>query len=194
VAGAGSMSPFQAYLMLRQVQGELAALAPDRDPFEAPKFDHDAPGPVFQELDRRIRPLLRGDIQRKFLQTAFVKDQGLLVASLTDEQVSQPNGYYIGVRTKANPTVLGKLVEDQDRFKLMPKSMAKLHLFGVKLLEERHPPMELPSSIDLHYFRVDMGESKKMWDRIVAEKAMSLRWAEADDFEFQDISLYMTVP
>ena len=42
------MSPFQAYLMLRQVQGELAALAPDRDPFEAPKFDHDAPGPVFR--------------------------------------------------------------------------------------------------------------------------------------------------
>lgn len=194
VGGAGSMTPFAAYVVLRELQGELAALSPDRDPFEGPKYDHDNPGPVFQELDRKIRPLLRGDIQKKFLQSAFVKDQGLLTASLTDEQISQPNGYYIGIRTKAPAAVLGKLVEDQDRFKLMPKSMAKLHLFGVKLLEDRHPPMELPSAVDLHYFRVDMGESKKMWDRIVAEKAMCVRWAETDDFEYQDVSMYMTVP
>ena len=192
--GGGSITPYQAYLELRELQGELAALSPDRDPFEAPRYDHDNPGVVFEELDRRIRPLLRGDIQKKFLQVPFTRQDGVLAATLTDEHLTQPNGYFIGIRTKMDPTQLGKLVEDQDRFKLMPRSMIKLNIYGIKLVEERHPPMEMPSSIDLHYFRVDIGESKKMWERMTGEKAMAIRWPENENFEYQDVSLYMTVP
>ncbi len=194
VAGAGSMTPYQAYLELRELQAELAALSPDRDPFDAPRYDHDNPGVVFEELDRKIRPLLRGDIQKKFLQVPFTRQDGVLAATLGDEHLTQPNGYFVGIRTKMDPTLLGKLVEDQDRFKLMPKSMIKLNIYGIKLIEERHPPMEMPSSIDLHYFRVDVGESKKMWERMAGEKAMAVRWPENENFEYQDVSLYMTVP
>jgi predicted component of type VI protein secretion system len=117
-----------------------------------------------------------------------------LAAGINDEHLTQPNGYFIGIKTKMDPTLLGKLVEDQDRFKLMPKSMVKLNIYGIKLIEERHPPMEMPSSIDLHYFRVDVGESKKMWERMAGEKAMAVRWPENEQFEYQDVSLYMTVP
>jgi type VI secretion system ImpJ/VasE family protein len=194
VGGAGSMSPYQAYLMLRELQGELAALTPERDPFDAPKYDHDNPGVIFMELDKKIRPLLRGDIQKKFLHVPFVRDGATLAAALTDEHFSQPNGYFLGVKTKMDPTALAKLVEDQDRFKLMPKSMVKLNIYGIKMAEERHPPMEMPSSIDLHYYRIDLGESKKMWERVQGEKAMAIRWPENEAFEYQEVALYMTVP
>lgn len=194
VAGSGSMTPFQAYLELRELQGELAALSPDRDPFDAPKYDHDNPGPLFMELDRRIRPLLRGDIQKKFLQAVFTKQDGVLATTLSDEHLTAPNGYFLGIRTRMDPTQLGKLVEDQDKFKVMPKSMAKLNIFGIKLVEERHPPMEMPSSSDLHYFRLDVGESKRMWERLASEKAVSVRWPDNENFDYQDVSLYMTVP
>jgi type VI secretion system protein ImpJ len=193
VGGAGSMSPFAAYLELRELQAELAALSPDRDPFEAPKYDHDNPGVLFMELDRKIRPLLKGDVQKRFLQAPFTREGATLNLALTEEHLTQPSGYLIGVRTKMDPTTLAKLVEDQDRFKLMPKSMIKLNIYGVKLVEERHAPMELPSASDLHYFRVDVAQSQKMWERISGEKAMAIRWPENEAFEYQDVSLYMTV-
>ncbi len=194
-ADTGSaISPFEAYLELRELLGELAALAPDRDPFDGPKYDHDAPGITFSELDRKIRPLLRSETRGRYLQIPFIKDAGVLAVSVTDEQFTQANGFYIAVKTRMDPTVLAKLVEDQDKFKLMPKSMIKLNIFGARLVEERHPPMELPSSVDLHYFRVDVAQSQKMWERIIAEKAMALRWSDQEPLEYSDISLYMTVP
>jgi type VI secretion system protein ImpJ len=191
---AGTMSPFDAYLILRELQAELAALSPDRDPFEAPKYEHDNPGPVFMELDRRIRPLLRGDVQKRFLQVSFVKDGAVVAAGLTEEHLTQPNAYYLGIKTKTDAAVLAKLVEDQDKFKLMPKSMVKLNIYGIKLVEDRHPPLELPSATDLHYYRVEMAQSQKMWERAAGEKALAIRWPELEPLDYQDISLYMTVP
>lgn len=194
VGGAGTMSPFDAYLLLREMQAELAGLSPDRDPFEAPKYDHDNPGAVFFEMDKRIRPLLRGDVQKRFLQVPFVKDGAHLAAALTDEHLTQPNGWYIGIKTKMDATKLVALVEDQDRFKVMPKSMIKLNIFGVKLGWERVPPLELPGAVDLHYFKMDLGASQKMWERASGEKALAIRWAEMEPLDYQDVSLYMTVP
>lgn len=194
VGVAGTMSPFATYLMLRELQAELAALSPDRDPFEGPKYDHDNPGPVFMDLDKRIRALARGDVQKRFLQQAFVKDGAAIVCAVTDEHLTQPNGYYIGIKTKVDATALGRLVEDQDKFKLMPKSMVKLNIYGLKLVEDRHPPLELPSASDLHYFRVDLGQGEKMWERVKNEKALAIRWPELEPLDYQDISLYMTVP
>lgn len=132
-------------------------------------------------------------MQKRFLQVPFVKDGAAISASLTDEHLTQPNGYFVGIKTKMDPSVLGRLVEDQDKFKLMPKSMVKLNIYGIKLNEDRHPPMELPSSVDLHYFRVDVGASQKMWERMAGEKAISIRWPELEPLDYQDVSLYMTL-
>lgn len=194
VGVAGAMSPFDAYLMMRELQAELAALSPDRDPFEGPKYDHDNPGPVFMDLDRRIRPLLRGDVQKRFLQVPFVKDGAAISCGLTEEHLTQPNAYFVGIKTKTDAAVLAKLIEDQDKFKLMPKSMVKLNIYGVKLVEDRHPPLELPSASNLHYFRVELAQSQKMWERAAGEKALAIRWPELEPLEYEDISLYMTVP
>ncbi len=143
---------------------------------------------------KRIRPLLRGDVQKKFLQVPFVKDGAHLVAALTDEHLTQPNGWYIGIKTKMDATKLVALVEDQDRFKVMPKSMIKLNIFGMKMGWERVPPMELPGAVDLHYFKMDLAASQKMWERASGEKAMAIRWSELEPVDYQDISMYMTVP
>jgi len=194
IGNAGTMSPLQAYLILRELLGELAALSPDRDPFEGPRYDHENPGPVFLELDRKIRPLLRGDVQKRFLQVSFVKDGPAIAAAITDEHLSGPNGYFVGIKTKMDPGVLAKLVEDQDKFKLMPKSMVKLNIYGIKLVEDRHPPLELPSASDLHYFRVELAQSQKMWERAAAEKSLAIRWPELEPLDYQDVSLYMTMP
>ncbi len=194
VGGPISVTPLEVYLELRELLGELAALSPDRDPFESSAYDHDNPWPVFDELDRKIRSVLRGGLRKRYMQAPFTQEAGVLVATLADEHIKDANGYLLGIKTKMDPTKLATLVEDGDKFKLMPRSMAKLNVYGVKLEEERHAPMELPSATDLHYFRLQIGESQKMWDRAVQEKSIAIKWPEADAFEYTDVQLYMTTP
>ena len=75
----------------------------------------------------------------------------------------------------------------------MPRSLANQRIFGVKLSEERPPPVELPARVGLHYFRVQRAESQKMWERIKDEKAIVVRWPDAEQSDLQ-LTLYMMVP
>jgi type VI secretion system protein ImpJ len=190
---APNMTPFQMYLELRGLLGELAALVPDRDQYEVVPFDHDNPLVCFADLISRIRGLLRGSVAPTFMKVEFSREGNLMVAVLTDEQLNRPNEYFLGIKTQLDPRQLGRLVEDRDKFKLMAKSMANQRIWGVLLAEERHPPLELPASVGLHYFRLMRADAARMWERIKQEKSIAVRWEgiEAADFE---IVLYMTVP
>ena len=145
------MSPFAAYLELRELQAELAALSPDRDPFEAPKYDHDNPGVLFMELDRKIRPLLKGDVQKRFLQAPFTREGATLNLALTEEYLTQPSGYLIGVRTKMDPTTLAKLVDRAfdglpEKADLMPVA----DIVPQSLGEREVIPLHVPQTVVLY--------------------------------------------
>jgi type VI secretion system protein ImpJ len=192
---APHMTPFVMYLELRKLLGELAALHPDRDEFECAPYDHDNPLPVFKELSTKIRSHLRGAVAPSFLKVAFQNVNGVLTATLTEEQFTQPNAYFLGIKSKLDPILLGKYVEDGDKFKLMPQSLATRAIRGVELKEERHPPLELPASSDLHYFRLDRTASARMWQQIQLEKSAIVRWTGTEmDWSDATFTLYMTVP
>jgi type VI secretion system ImpJ/VasE family protein len=202
-AGAGSagasvlnsLPPLEVYTAMRECLAELAGLHPDRDPWDAPRYDHDNPLPAFEDLDRRIRQLSTDVSRSNYLEVKLVREGAMMVGQLEDKHVSGPNEYFLGVLTKMDPIALAKLVEDPDRFKMMPKSMANMRLFGVKLVLERFPPLELPSRPGLIYFRLVRAETPAgRWDRILQERALAVRWPELDTLEFSDMSIYMTVP
>jgi len=152
---APNVSPFSIYVEFRELLGELAALHPDRDEFDAALYDHDNPLPAFRDLSAKIRSHLRGAVAPSYLKVVFSETGGVLLATLAPEHFTQPNAYFLGIKTKLDPTVLGRYVEDGDKFKLMPQSLATRAIRGIALKEERHPPLELPAQSDLHYFRID---------------------------------------
>lgn len=194
LAASPTASPFEVSLVLRQVLGELAALRPERDLFELPEYDHDSPYVLFSELSQRIRSLLRGAVAARFLQVPFALDsqRRVLVATLSDEHLSGPNEYFLGIRCGEEARAVSALVEDTDKFKMMPLSLHRQRVFGVKLVEERYPPLELPSQTGLHYFRLLRAESARMWERIEQEKTIAINWpgVETTDWNF---TLYMTL-
>ena len=143
--------PFDIYLELRELHGELAALHPDRDEFESSPYRHDDQFICFRELTNKIRSFLRGAVAASFLKLAFKDIGGIITANFSDEHFSQPNAYFLGIKTKLDPTALARYVEDGDRFKLMPQSLATRAIRGIELKEERHAPLELPAAADLHY-------------------------------------------
>lgn len=190
---APGTTPFQVYLDLRELLGDLAALQPDRDQYESAKYDHDNPAIAFQDVIRRIRPLLKAEGQESWLKLEFKREGPVWAAEMTEQHLSLPNEYFLGIKTAQDPRALAKLVEDADQFKMMAASMTGRKIYGVKLNDERHPPLELPSQVGLNYFRVNRAESERMWDRIKTEKKVSLEWPNLDASDFQ-VTLYMTVP
>jgi type VI secretion system protein ImpJ len=194
LATTPGVTPFDTYLELRDLLGELAALSPERDPWEGPRYDHDNPGATFYELDRKIRTLLTPGQLTPVWKVDFKKDGAVLALDLEDKHIAKPSEYFLGIKTKQDPVALARLVENQDKFKLMPKSMERLMILGVRLEEDRHPPYELPAQPGLHYYRLMRADSKTMWERITAEKKVAIRWPEGEAFEFTEVSLYMTVP
>ena len=191
LAQAAGVTPFEVYLELRALLAELTALHPDEKELEVPAYNHDAPGIVFLELTGRIKAKLKPGFG-PWLEVKFAPDGRVLTAPLTDEHLTRPNEYYLAIRTNQDGHAVTRLVENGDEFKLMPRSMVHLAIYGLKLMADQSA-WTLPMQQGLHYFRLYRSESKDLWKRIVAEKQMSIRWPGMETSDFS-ISLYMTLP
>lgn len=188
----GCLSPFQMYLHLRELLGELAALYPAKDPFEISAYDHDNPKVAFEELSQKIRPLLKGMVQDTSMKVEFERQPGRLAAQLEERHLTQPSEYYLGIQTKQDSRALAELVENADQFKVMPLSLITKLVFGIPMEEERHHPVELPTISGLYYFRLRRDKNQDMWKRIVQERAIGIRWPNLDATDYK-MTLYMTV-
>jgi len=195
IQAPGGVMPFEMYMELKQMLAELAALRPDRDQYETVDYNHDNPAIAFKEICTKIRGLLKGVVPARFMKAAFTMapEKNILVANLTEDMLSQPNEYFLAIKTNQDPSELAKLVMDRDKFKLMPESLANQRVFGIQLNQELYPPVELPAQVGLHYFRIVRGESARLWERVKQEKVLAVRWPgiESSDYE---ITLYMTIP
>jgi type VI secretion system protein ImpJ len=192
---APAVTPFEWYLELRDLLGELSALHPDRDAFEVADYNHESPYLCFRELSDKIRTFLRGAVAPSYLKVPFKDVDGKPVASLVEEHFTRPSAYFLAIKTKIDPVALANYVVDPDRFKLMPLSLADRAIRGIELKEERHPPLELPAASDLHYFRLEHSVSARIWQQVQMEKAAAIRWKSAElDWSDVGFTLYMTVP
>ena len=190
---APGVAPFDWYLELRDMHAELAALHPDRDDTDLPDYNHERIFPVFEQLDDKIRGLLRGVVSASFAKLEFAREAGMFGATFTEENFTKPVEYFLGVKSKLDPREITRIVEDADQFKFMPRTMATRAVRGVVLKEERIPPLQLPAMNGLTFFRVNRTESARVWAQLQLEKAGVLRWPDADASDFE-ITLYMTLP
>jgi type VI secretion system protein ImpJ len=196
---APQVTPFAIYVELRELLGELMALHPDRDDFDVAPYNHDEPYICFRELSNKIRPFLKGVVKERFIQVEFKDVNGALTVPMTDEHFTAPNAYFVAIRTKQDPIGLARFVEDEDKFKFMPQSLARAAIRGIKLKWERQPPLGLPASSDLHYFRLDRSSNERRWEQIQKEKSAVVVWEmqrseNSIDKADAAFTLYMTVP
>ena len=191
LVAAGSVPPFFFYLELRELYSELSALYPDKDDFDVLPYNHDNPVLCFRELSAKIRAYVRGSVAPSYLKVPFIHDGQYLAATFTDEHFTKPNDYFLGIKTREDPRAVAAFVEDADKFKLMPRSLATRAIWGVRLKEERIVPLELPAANDLHYFRLLRADSQRVWDLLKLEKQAIIRWTGKDDSDY-NLTLYMT--
>jgi type VI secretion system ImpJ/VasE family protein len=190
---AAHVTPFAWYLELRALHAELAALHPAEDDYESvPAYNHENLFNAFDQLGAKIRGLLRGVVTASFLKLEFASTDAGREAVFTEEQLTRPVDYFLGVKSKDDPRTVVALVEDGNRFKLMPKSLATRAVRGVELKEERFPPMQLPAVAGVTYFRLNRAESARVWQLLQSEKAAVIRWPDHEKSDFA-LTLYMTL-
>ena len=191
-----SVRPFDFYLVLRELLGELSASHPDRDKeFVVPDYDHENLAGSFDDLINKIRSRLGGTVQERYLKIDFEMQNGAMVLKtpMEAEHFEKPTDYFLGIKTNEDHVALAKLVEDGDKFKLMAKSMIAQPHLGHQAAGRAYPPLTLPAKGDLYYYRLMRSESQRMWDRIKDEKVMAVRWPDMQTSTYV-MSLYMPVP
>lgn len=191
----GVITPFEVYLRLRELLGELLALNPEKTGFDGEPYNHLDPFRCFKELDQKIRELVRTTPGREPLRVSFTGKPGVLRATLEPQHLEGITGYYLGVKTALERTKLALYLTDANKFKFMPRSMEQVAMFGVEMKEENSPPMSLPRQNDLHYFRIHPASNQRRWDQIKQDKAVSLVWNNSDfDLSEASFTLYLTLP
>jgi len=187
------LAPVDLYIELHELLGELNTLSPEEDIFSVRPFNHDDPLPAFQQLSERIRDFLKDSVEESYIKLSFEKLDICFQAHLEDEHLSGPSEYFLAIQTRMDSRELTALVEDPDRFKFMTLKLLNRPIFGIRLKEERVPPLELPQQSGLHYFRVLRSESGRMWDMLVRERAAAIRWNGMENTDFE-MTLYMMLP
>jgi type VI secretion system ImpJ/VasE family protein len=189
----GVIPPFQVYLQLRELLGELLALQPQNDGFNCDSYNHVDPLPCFKELDLKIRALITLSAAKQPMQVAFSGTPGKLRAELESKHFESATGHYLLVTTKAERTALSLFIQDPVKFKLMPRSMEDAAITGLPLKEENTPPLSLPRQNDGYYFRLVPASNQRRWDQIKQEKSVSLVWNNSS-FDLADAKFTLFMP
>ncbi len=192
--GAAKVPPLDIYMELRGLLGELMALFPERSGFDIAPYRHDNPLPSFQAVISQIRNYLHGAVAPDYWKVDFqAGPDGSRLAVLEEKHFSEPNAWFLGIKTQLEPSRLVELVEDTDQFKLMPRSYLERAIRGVVLKEERFPPLELPAETGRYYFRLQTTQSRRIWEEVVREKELVCRWSMQREVADLQLGLYMTL-
>ena len=62
-------------------------------------------------------------------------------------------------------------------------------IYGVKLKEEKFPPIDLPSVVGLSFFKLQLADSY-VWDEIKEEKKVVIKMKDKALYESLDVTLY----
>jgi|TARA_B110000495_G_C23036548_1_gene619299 type VI secretion system protein ImpJ len=185
-----TVSLYSVFMELHGLLGELNALSPTEDFFNQANFNHDDPFSGFRTLIDKLSSLMKGVTRASYIKIDFAKQDDHYACEITDEHLNGVIDYYVGIESSIEHRQLTMLVEDPDKFKFMPVSFIKRPIFGIRLKEERVPPLELPAKSNLRYYRLLRAESEKIWKIVQREKKLAMRWPGVRGSDFK-IGLYI---
>ncbi len=175
-AELGELSPFQAYLLLVQLAGQLSAFATDEDPSLLPSYIHADPRKTFDPLFAKLTSLLRVAVSTRVVIIPFeARQDGMHLARVQDEQLHKP-GVRVFLCVQAAMT-------EQQIYELAPR-VAKLASWGeipqlvhaatsgVPLVATPRPPREIPMRAGKAYFA--LSTEHPVWRGIAHERAVAV--------------------
>ena len=200
----GGVPPMDMHLVLRDALAELAALPREgfsehrADLFDVPDYDHQHCLASFLLMEERIRSLIPsgGDPVRV---VQFRPEDGVLALGeeLSDDDLTSRSYYLLRLTTSEDHKALADEVQDRERFKLMSYKHRHRNRQGIALAYEPHPPRGVSQEARYAYFRLVKEQdewSKLMWEEIVKERRMAVRFKGSDSGRFGDDGVALVMP
>ena len=191
---SGNTSPFDIYLELSSLLLELAAYDPINSIRGIRRYDHDDSAPIFLELIKDIRSFILREGSVDYIRLDFkpLEEGRYLYTAIKPEEIFRTESAYLALKSSGEKDAAVKAVEEGDTFKLINPQSKQLRIRGIKLSEEPYPPRFLPVLPNTLWFKLDLGESSRVWREITDEGGMVVDYV-ASIFPGLELSLYLKV-
>lgn len=174
-----NITPFEIYLRLAELIGDLVIIAPDFDLFsQLPDYDHDNIYDCLIKVKCIIEKLLSHPvyIQLYNKESLAYIEKNLYEMDMSASSSIDINDYYIGIYINRPSNEIISIVESGDSFKVLPPSLSRGKAIpGIKLEHQHVLPNGFPKSPGLYYFRFTASEREDfIWEKIINEKKINV--------------------
>ncbi len=180
LCGDPGTHPAELYDLLVSAIGRVALWDDLRRPRELPAYDHDDPGPMFDELVRYLRALVSAMLPKDYIERPFEPRDGGYGVELDYEWFTPNHEMFLGIRSSMQADEILSLFRSIN-FKLASPRDAETvfnrRLPGLEFRSAGTVP-NLPKSSDQHYFRVS--RTAPYWEHCERERGIFIRMPAAD--------------
>ncbi len=189
-----NLTPYELYLELVDLLGELQALEPFGNNQDPAAYEHNNSLPEFRMVLKLIRDILLQGGVSSALSFNFIQPEGrsYLELSINDERVFAAREIFLALSFGGDLVTRIKDIEGGDKFRLLDRESIVDRVRGVKLVRLRYPPQYLPSLTNTLWFRVMSDESERIWSLISEEKNMVIDCVH-DLFPNLKATLYVSI-
>lgn len=178
--------PYQVYLELCRLVGQLSILGESARPPEIPRYDHEDLGTGFWRLKQYIDALLDDVDEPTYQERPFVGAGLRMQVSLEPAWLESAWQMFLGVKSSLStdrcvraltrPEKLGMKIGSSDRVDTIFTKGQE----GLKFAHCQRPPRDLPQAPNVTYFEMPRDAASTEWGNIVRSLSLAIRLREGD--------------
>ena len=190
---SSSSHPEELYSAMISLAGSLTTFSPKIQPRDLPLYVHDSLGPIFSELDTKLRAMLETVVPTNLvsLPLKLVKTS-VYATALDSEKYLQNTKFYLAVSAEAAEDVV---IRDVPRLVKVCSATHIEHIInqalpGIQLRHLPNPPSALSVKLNYQYFRLN--QSGPVWEAVT--RARNLAAYVPDDLPNPRLELLILLP
>jgi type VI secretion system protein ImpJ len=188
-----SAHPEEVYSAMVSLAGSLTTFSPKLRPRDLPLYVHDSLGPVFAELDEKLRSLLETVVPTNLVSLPLKQVKGSIYATAIDnEKLLANTRMYLAVSAETSEDVIIKKVPQLLKVCSAThiEHLIKQALPGVQLKHLPNPPDAIPVKLKYQYF--SLNQSGAAWEAVT--RARNLAAYAPGDFPNPPMELLVLLP
>ncbi len=194
---AQRIHPFQIYLELIRLIGEMVALYPDMD-VTIPTYDHDNLTKVMDAVIKLVEQMIEGGVVVDYIHRRFEIERDQRTCRIDKEWLDPEHGStvqtYLCIASDMMETQIDSMLSDY-RVKIAPPSRIEELIIsrtrGLACHRLRRIPSGLPDKTGLHYYTIDISRSNDFWQDFCRDLSLVIYGIPVD--ATSDISLYVHI-
>jgi type VI secretion system protein ImpJ len=163
----GNGHPEELYAAMASLAGSLTTFSQKLHPRDLPLYDHDQLGPVFAELEERLRSLLETVVPTNVVSLSLQSVKNFIYATaLSDEKYFANTRMFLAVSADAKEE---EIISKVPQLLKVCSATQVEHLInqalpGVQVQHVPHPPSVVPVKLKYQYFSVN--QAGGAWDYV----------------------------